>query len=123
MKLQFFFKVKANFGCISAKQLAYKDGAGRRFLTRATKDVDEIRPFILDMAQYRRLHILRGREGWQINPKRVYRLYTEEGLTMRRKRVLNVDSSAASAKEGQRFNQWVGVGIWIRILSPIISYS
>ncbi len=35
---------------------------------------------------YRRLHILLGREGWQINHKRVYRLYTEEGLTMRRKR-------------------------------------
>ena len=35
---------------------------------------------------YRRLHILLGREGWRINHKRVYRLYTEEGLTMRRKR-------------------------------------
>ena len=35
---------------------------------------------------YRRLHILLAREGWQINHKRVYRLYTEEGLTMRRKR-------------------------------------
>lgn len=34
---------------------------------------------------YRRLHILLRREGWKINPKRVYRLYTEEGLTMRRK--------------------------------------
>jgi putative transposase len=31
---------------------------------------------------YRRLHILLRREGWRINPKRVYRLYTEEGLTM-----------------------------------------
>lgn len=35
---------------------------------------------------YRRLHILLAREGWLINHKRVYRLYTEEGLTMRRKR-------------------------------------
>lgn len=35
---------------------------------------------------YRRLHILLAREGWHINHKRVYRLYTEEGLTMRRKR-------------------------------------
>ena len=26
-----FFKVNANFGYISIKQLAYKDGAGRRF--------------------------------------------------------------------------------------------
>ncbi len=35
---------------------------------------------------YRRLHILLAREGWRINHKRVYRLYTEEGLTMRSKR-------------------------------------
>jgi putative transposase len=32
---------------------------------------------------YRRLHILLQREGWQVNHKRVYRLYTEENLTMR----------------------------------------
>ena len=35
---------------------------------------------------YRRLHVLLKREGWQINHKRVYRIYSEEGLTMRRKR-------------------------------------
>jgi len=31
---------------------------------------------------YLRLHILLQREGWQVNRKRVYRLYTQEGLTM-----------------------------------------
>ena len=35
---------------------------------------------------YRRLHILLQREGWTVNHKLVYRLYKEEGLTMRRKR-------------------------------------
>ena len=35
---------------------------------------------------YRRLHILLRREGWKINHKRVYRLYSEEGLTMRTKK-------------------------------------
>lgn len=35
---------------------------------------------------YRRLHILLRREGWRVNHKRVYRLYTQEGLTLRRKR-------------------------------------
>ena len=35
---------------------------------------------------YRRLHIMLLREGWRINHKRTYRLYTEENLTMRIKR-------------------------------------
>ena len=35
---------------------------------------------------YRRLHILLLREGWRINHKRVYRLYTEECLNLRTKR-------------------------------------
>ena len=34
---------------------------------------------------YRRLHILLCREGWPINHKRVYRLYREESLIIRRK--------------------------------------
>ena len=32
---------------------------------------------------YRRIHVLLKREGWQINHKRVYRLYREEGLNLR----------------------------------------
>lgn len=34
---------------------------------------------------YRRIHILLLREGWNINHKRVYRLYREEGLNLRQK--------------------------------------
>jgi putative transposase len=34
---------------------------------------------------YRRLHILIEREGWSVNHKRVYRLYREEGLAMRKR--------------------------------------
>ena len=34
---------------------------------------------------YRRLHVLLLREGWQINHKRVYRLYKQEGLSLRLK--------------------------------------
>ena len=32
---------------------------------------------------YRRIHVLLKREGWEINHKRVYRLYREEGLNLR----------------------------------------
>ncbi len=35
---------------------------------------------------YRRIHVLLRREGWQVNHKRVYRLYSLEGLRMRPKR-------------------------------------
>jgi len=35
---------------------------------------------------YRRLQVLLVREGWQVNHKRVYRLYVEEKLSLRRKR-------------------------------------
>ena len=35
---------------------------------------------------YKRIHVLLQREGWAVNHKRVYRLYCEEGLHLRRKR-------------------------------------
>ncbi len=35
---------------------------------------------------YKRLHILLRREGWPVNLKRIYRLYGEEALALRRRR-------------------------------------
>lgn len=34
---------------------------------------------------YRRIHVLLRREGWEVNPKRIYRLYKEMGLQLRNK--------------------------------------
>ena len=34
---------------------------------------------------YRRLTVLLRREGWTVNAKRIYRLYTEDGLAVRSK--------------------------------------
>lgn len=34
---------------------------------------------------YRRVHVLLRREGWVVNPKRIYRLYKEMGLQLRNK--------------------------------------
>jgi len=51
-----------------------------------------LRVRIRDLAQarvsygYRRIHVLLEREGWEVNHKRVYRLYKQEGLIMRAKR-------------------------------------
>ena len=33
---------------------------------------------------YRRIHVLLLREGWKINHKRIYRLYRQEGLNLRK---------------------------------------
>jgi len=35
---------------------------------------------------YKRLHVLRRREGWLVNHKRVYRIYLEEKLSVRKRR-------------------------------------
>lgn len=51
-----------------------------------------LRDRLLDLASerprfgYRRLHVMLEREGWQINRKRVYRVYRELGLAVRRKK-------------------------------------
>jgi len=37
-------------------------------------------------AGYQQLYVLLRREGWRVNHKRIYRLYTEEGLALRRRR-------------------------------------
>jgi putative transposase len=55
---------------------------------------------------YRRLHILLRREGWEVNHKRVYRLYCQEQLSVRiktrRKHAVRVRVPLAGA---QRINQ------------------
>ena len=57
-------------------------GDPQLFLRMRLRDLAQSRVFY----GYRRLHILLLRDGWRINHKRTYRLYTEENLTMRTKR-------------------------------------
>jgi putative transposase len=64
------------------------------------KDQSALRIRLRDLAQvrvrygYRRLHILLRREGWKVNHKRVYRLYRQEGLSLRIKRNKKLVSAA-----------------------------
>lgn len=86
-----------------AEQMA-RYGASRRQVCRALgfpratdyyktrKDPqDALRIRLRDLAAtrvrygYRRLHVLLRREGWQVNKKRVLRLYQQEALALRRK--------------------------------------
>lgn len=62
--------------------------ASHRYQSRRDPEV-ELRMRLKDLAEsrvrygYRRLHILLQREGWHVNHKRLYRLYCEEGLSIR----------------------------------------
>jgi putative transposase len=55
---------------------------GQEALRRRIKEIAAVRISY----GYRRLHVLLRREGWPINHKRVYRLYSDEGLGLKRKR-------------------------------------
>lgn len=62
--------------------------ASHRYTSRRDPAV-ELRMRLKELAEsrvrygYRRLHVLLQREGWRINHKRTYRLYSEEGLSIR----------------------------------------
>ena len=49
-------------------------------------------------AGYQQLHVLLRREGWRVNHKRVYRLHTEEGLALRRRRPRRHRSAVARVR-------------------------
>jgi len=56
----------------------------------------------------RRLHVLLQREGWEFNYKKVYRIFTEEGLIVRTKRRRKITSRARNPlKQTTELNeQW-----------------
>jgi len=58
---------------------------------------------------YRRLHVLLRREGRAVNVKRVYRLYREEGLAVRRRKRKRVAVARAPQAVPTRLNEWWGM--------------
>ena len=55
---------------------------GQAVLVKRIREVSELRMHY----GYKRIYVYLRREGWMINHKRVYRLYCQEGLQLRRKR-------------------------------------
>ena len=65
---------------------------------------------------YRRLTVLLKREGWAVNAKRIYRLYTEEGLIVRTKQAQTTGTATArAAGSGSRGQSESGA--WISLPS------
>ena len=82
---------------------------------------------------YRRLTVLLRREGWPVNAKRIYRLYTEEGLTVRTKhrtkaagraRVPQAVATAPNQRWSMDFmSARVADGRWFRILTVVDQFT
>jgi len=81
----------------------------------------------------RRLTVLLRREGWRVNAKRIYRLYTEEGLTVRTKvrvkaarrhRVPQAVATAPNQRWSMDFmSARVADGRWFRILTVVDQFT
>ena len=83
---------------------------------------------------YRRLHVLLKREGWEINHKRVYRIYLQEGLNLRAKRPRRRVSAkqreerqpALSSNESWSMDfmsDQLADGRWIRVLTIVDNFT
>jgi len=82
---------------------------------------------------YRRLTVILRREGWRMNPKRVYRLYSEDGLTVRTKmRKKLARRSRVVTPKATRPNQKLSMdfmsvklldGRWFRVLTVIDQFT
>jgi putative transposase len=82
---------------------------------------------------YRRLTVLLKREGWEVNAKRIYRLYTEEGLIVRtqkrkqraqRQRLPQGQAMCRNQKWSMDFvAQRLVDGRWIRVLTVVDQFT
>ena len=82
---------------------------------------------------YRRLTVLLKREGWEVNAKRIYRIYTEEGLIVRtQKRKQRAQRQRVPLGQAARPNhkwsmdfvlQRLPDGRWIRVLTVVDQFT
>lgn len=108
------------------------------FRYRCRQDDEPLKEKLMALARekprfgYRRLHILLRRDGETVNHKRVWRVYREAGLCVkrrRRKRLLRVGSPAAAASRANE--RWsldfacdgLASGRAIRVLSVMDTYT
>ena len=105
---------------------------------RTTRSDEPLRTQLVELARwkprfgYRRLHVLLGRSGEQVNHKRVHRVYREAGLMIRRKKRKHCVREGKPLQARTSANQeWaldfvhdaVECGRAIRVLSVVDAYT
>lgn len=113
------------------------DRASYRYEPRPDRNA-ELRDELVKLARqkprygYRRLHAVLERRGQRVNVKRVYRLYAEEGLAVRRRRRKRLVREPAAEQRLLRANQeWamdfifdgLASGRMVRILSVVDAFT
>lgn len=121
----------------AACKLVAIERSSYRYLSKPDRN-DKLRSELVDVAKqkprygYRRLWVLLQRRGWKANVKRVYRLYRQEHLAVRRLRRKRIQRVATSAHVISRPNQeWamdfvsdsLSSGRRIRFLTIVDSYT
>lgn len=75
-----------------ACRLVGMDRKSCRYRSRRGPENERLRQRLRELAEqrrrfgYKRLHVLLRREGWKVNHKRVYRIYVQERLAVRKRR-------------------------------------
>jgi putative transposase len=129
-----------------AHQLSQRRAAGLIPVNRATlryehhrDHQDALRVRLRELAGsrvrygYRRLTVLLKREGWEVNAKRIYRMYAEEGLIVRtQKRKQRAQRQRVPLGQAMRPNhkwsmdfvvQRLPDGRWIRVLTVVDQFT
>jgi putative transposase len=121
----------------TACKLLELDRASYRYEPRPDRNA-ELRTELVKLARqkphfgYRRLHVLLTRRGFEVNVKRVHRLYVEEGLAVRRRRRKRLARQPVAEARLTRPNQeWamdfivdsLATGRMVRILSVVDAFT
>jgi HTH-like domain len=61
---------------------------------------------------YRKIRVLLNREGWEVGKYLAYRLYREEGLTLKRMKPAGKRKAGGTARNGSRLQHRIRPGTW-----------
>ena len=132
-----FISVEFRLSERTACKLLGVERSSYRYEPRPDRNI-ELREALVKLARqkprygYRRLHVLLKRRGHEVNVKRVYRLYLEERLAVRRRKRKRLVRDRALAPRLIRPNQeWamdfivdgLATGRMVRILSVVDAYT